>query len=195
MTLRLRERMLKPLRLRLRDMRESGEMLRELGPRDLERGPLASRLTARPPTTASARWRFDFLSGSRSSKRSNPPAPMAAVAIRLPFSPCQGPGSLRLRKASTAPAMRAACAACAHLRSVCGPPRPLEDDDEPRRLLPPRERDRPERAERGDRSLSLSLSFPRIPPTSAPRPRLSTKPSTPDLRRSRSRGGERESSL
>jgi len=94
----------------------SGDPARLSPPRplDLERGPLARRFAAKPPTTASARWRLLFSSGLRSRNLSIPPAPMAAVAMRFPRSPVHGPGSLRERKASTAPAMTAACAACAH---------------------------------------------------------------------------------
>lgn len=76
------------------------------------RGPLIILFEASPPMTASIVWRGPFLSGSLSRRPSIPPAPMAAVSIRFPFSPVHPPGSLRLRKASPAPAISAALTAC-----------------------------------------------------------------------------------
>lgn len=76
------------------------------------RGPLIILFEASPPMTASRVWRGPFLPGSLSRRPSIPPAPMAAVSMRFPFSPLHPPGSLRLRKASPAPAISAALTAC-----------------------------------------------------------------------------------
>lgn len=76
------------------------------------RGPLIILFEASPPMTASIVWRAPFLSGSLSRRPSIPPALMAVVSIRFPFSPVHPPGSLRLRKASPAPAIIAVLTAC-----------------------------------------------------------------------------------
>lgn len=76
------------------------------------RGPLIILFEARPPMTASIVCKGPFLPGSLSRRPSIPPAPMAAVSTRFPFSPVHPPGSLRLRKASPAPAISAALTAC-----------------------------------------------------------------------------------
>ena len=80
--------------------------------RDLSRGPLRSRFPTSPPTTASNVCRVPFLLGSLLTSSLIPPALMAAVRIRLPFSPVHPPGSFRLRIASVAPASTAAFNAC-----------------------------------------------------------------------------------
>jgi hypothetical protein len=80
--------------------------------RDLSRGPLRILFPTSPPRTASTVWRVPFLSGSLFTNSLIPPALIAAVRTRLPFSPLQPPGSFRLRSASVAPAMTAAFKAC-----------------------------------------------------------------------------------